>query len=255
MRAKRAGLKAAAGWASLLLMAACTNDNLLGNVTDKDSPQARLEAAQIALDNGDCQTAVDGFGELLLEFPGDLHLTMGLSAALVCRAGFEVNALVGVAGELAAGGAGVSNANVFKAVLDSAVTELNPVWQTDLNAAEALLAPYSADPDVAFNLGVIYMIETALIVANALDYLNGASQCPSCVIAPGDASAIFTALTAAVNNLNTAGLVTDTVTVTVQVILSDLDAVTSGSGVSCDDVNTYLIAQGIPIPGYVPGTC
>ena len=51
----------------------CADNNLFSSLADDDSRQAKLEEAQDALDSGDCQKALDLFGELLGHLIGVSH--------------------------------------------------------------------------------------------------------------------------------------------------------------------------------------
>ncbi len=213
----------------------CGGESLFENLGDDGSRQAKLEAAQLALDKGECQKAIDGFTELQTQEPTNVDLRQDLSAALMCDAGFNVAGFIKIAADFQANS--VTNGTLFKTISDQAVNLVGSNWQTDTTQAESLLTPYQSDPDVAFSLSVISTIKATLTILDLINYANGVVSCsPSCTITQQNADDIISALNSAYNSLTNAGLVNSDVAKTVNQIRTDI-------GVTAQDVANYLNQQ------------
>lgn len=254
-------------WISLVILVffGCGDENLLEDIAADNSSQAKQESAQAALDRGDCETAVRLYSELQSVDSEDVGLRMDLAAAHVCRAGFDVTTLVDISADF--GGGTLSQSQLFRTVADKAVTTLTDTWPQDINAAEVLLSDdptasplvaYRNNPDAGFNLAVIELIESVLIIADILNYVNGALDCAAstgssgfsnCQITAQDALDIVNALQGSSAVLTSLGIASD-VTDTVNTVISDMDADASGV-ISCPEIVQYLEAQQVSSPGEV----
>jgi hypothetical protein len=223
----------------------CGGESLFENLGDDSSRQAKLEAAQLALDEGECQKAIDGFTELQNADSTNVDLRQGLSAALMCRAGFNVAGFIKIAADFQANS--IANGALFKAISDQAVNLVASSWQADTNQAEGLLIPYQSDADVAFSLSVISTIKATLTVLDLINYANGVVNCsPSCTITQQDADDIISALNSAYSSLSSAGLVNSAEADAINQILTDLNNIsgTSTDTVTSQDIVDYLDQQG-----------
>lgn len=237
-------------------LVACGDNNLFSGLADENSTQAKMERAQIALDDGDCQTALTLFGELQADDPTSVARRLDLSAAHLCAAGFEVSSFLDVAAAFGAGT--VTGTTVFEAIADQAVATINASWPTDIGAAEGLLATtlspptaYNNDPDAAFNLAIVEVVRAAMTVADLLNYVNGIADCSAdpggvCEITDADAQAIATALANADTVLSDLG-VTSEVRDAINAALTELENTNADgnpSVVSCADLEQFLVDQG-----------
>lgn len=85
MRFEKMGFAAAAGVTALWLAGCGEHNNFLDSIADDDSIEAKIEEAQIALDRGDCQAAIEGFTEAFNDDPGSVANRLDLDAAYACR--------------------------------------------------------------------------------------------------------------------------------------------------------------------------
>lgn len=242
------------GWLGGALLA-CGDNNLFSGFADEDSTQAKLEKAQIALDDGDCQTALALFGELQSADSASVARRLDLSAAHLCAAGFDVSSFLDVAAAFGAGT--VTGATVFEAIADQAVGTVNVSWPTNIGAAEGLLATtlspptaYNNDPDAAFNLAIVEVVRAAMTVADLLNYVNGIADCSAgpgvCEITDADAQAIATALANADTVLSDLGVPSE-VRNAINAALTELENTNADgnpSVVSCADLEQFLVGQG-----------
>jgi hypothetical protein len=229
----------------------CGGESLFENVADDDSRQAKLEAAQLALDKGECQKAIDDFTALQNAEPTNVDLRQGLSAALMCDAGFNVAGFIKIAADF-------SNGDIFKRIADQAVNLVSLNWQADTTQAEGLLTPYQSDPDVAFSLSVISTIKATLTILDLINYASGIVGCTvssPCTITAADAAAIMSDLDSAYTSLSNAGLVGTDVANTVNQIRTDLNSMsgTLTDPVSSQDVVDYLYQQGFDTTNIIAG--
>lgn len=74
-------------------IAACGDENMLEDMADKDSDEAKLEDARIAIDEGEWQVAIDGL-ESEWESSGDPEIGADLAAAYMGLAGFDALSLL-----------------------------------------------------------------------------------------------------------------------------------------------------------------
>jgi hypothetical protein len=187
---------------------------------------------------------------------------MDLSAARMCNAGFSANTLASVAADFKAGA--VASGQLFNKIADRTIASLGTNWQTDVSNAKTLLAQdpsvhpptaYNNDPDAAFNLSVVVLIEGVLTVVDIMNFVNGAVDCvnnqglitTNCQIsAATDAVTIINGLQDASSVLTSLGLASSVVD-SVNTVLTDLKAVdgNSANAIACADIVTYLTNQGM----------
>lgn len=263
----RARWMVCAGAAAVLGVAlGCGDSNLLSGLADENSTQAKLETAQVALDTGDCQTALTLFGEIQAADATNVAHRLDLSAAHLCAAGFDAQAFIAVAA--AFGTSTVPSTTVFEEIADKAVDAINASWPTELAAAETLLAAdlaaapptaYNGDPDAAFNLAIVEAVKAVLTISDILNYVNGAVECTAtqgssaftnCQISAANVASIVDALEDANGVLLNLG-VTSEIRDTINTVLTDLNAVsgTTTDTVTCADLQTYLTSQGFNLTG------
>jgi hypothetical protein len=254
------------GWLGGALLA-CGDNNLFSGLADEDSTQAKQEKAQIALDDGDCQTALALFGELQTTDPSSVARRLDLSAAYLCAAGFDVSAFIDVAASFGAGT--VMDTDLFEAIADQTVTSTSATWPADLSEAETLLAddltsaPPTAfngnDPDAAFNLAIVQAVKAVLTVTDILNYVNGAVDCAAtqgsnaftnCQITAQNVTDIIDALEDASSLLNNLG-VSSEIEDAVGEMVTDLNNIdlNPNNAVTCADLQTYLSNQGFDLTG------
>lgn len=244
----------------------CGDSNLLSGLADENSTQAKLEKAQVALDTGDCQTALMLFGEIQAADATNVAHRLDLSAAHLCAAGFDAQAFIAVAA--AFGTSTVPSTQVFEEIANQAVTAINASWPTELAAAETLLAAdlaaapptaYNGDPDAAFNLAIVEAVKAVLTISDILNYVNGVVECAAtqgssaftdCEISAANVASIVDALEDANGVLLDLG-VTSEIRDAINTVLTDLNAVDGNAAdtVTCADLQTYLTSQGFNLTG------
>ena len=244
----------------------CGDSNLLSGLADENSTQAKLEKAQVALDTGDCQTALTLFGELQAADATSVARRLDLSAAHLCAAGFDAQAFIAVAA--AFGTSTVPSTQVFEKIANQAVTAINASWPTELAAAEALLAAnlaaapptaYNGDPDAAFNLAIVAAVKAIMTISDILNYVNGVVDCAAtqgssaftnCEISVANVASIVDALEDANGVLLNLGVPSE-IRDTINTVLTDLNAIsgTTTDAVTCADLRTYLGNQGFTVSG------
>jgi hypothetical protein len=242
----------------------CGDSNLLSGLADEDSAQAQLEQAQAALDVGDCQTALTLFTEMQTAEPARVDRRLDLSAAYLCRSGFEVSALVAVAADFGANV--VLSTQVFQKIADEAVTSINPLWPQDLDAAEALLSsnlganlptPFNNDADARFNLAIVEAVRVVLTLTDILNFFSGVVDCAAsqgstafanCQITAQNVLDIVNALQDADALLAQSGVSSELGDL-VNRVLTDLNAAggSSSDTVTCPDLTAYLSSQGFTV--------
>lgn len=263
---RRRAIVAAAAVLAIGTLIACGDNNLLSGLADENSTQAKLEKAQAALDDGQCQTALALYGQLQAADSASVARRLDLSAAYLCAAGFDVTAFIKVAAAFGAGT--VANTKVFETIANQAVSSMSATWPANLGDAELLLADdlsatpptvFNNDPDAAFNLAIVQTVKAVLTVTDILNYLNGMVDCAAtqgspnftdCQISAQNVADIANALKGASGLLNSLGLSSE-VTNTVDMVLADLNKVDGNpnNAVTCADLRTYLSTQGFDLTG------
>lgn len=158
------------------------HNNYFGSIADDKSTEAKVQEAQIALDHGDCQAAIDGFTAGYNHDPNDVKIRINLAAAYACRAGFNVPALIRVGADFIASGKTADQFDLFKAISDSAVDFVSASWDPDTIQAISYLtdptlaptggcnpAPFAYDPDAAFNEAIVSTIRAVMAVSSLQD--------------------------------------------------------------------------------------
>ncbi|MBI3810956.1 MAG: hypothetical protein HY283_01945 [Nitrospirae bacterium] len=162
----------------LLSLSGCgDHNNFLGGLADDHSLDAKLEEAQIALDKGDCQTAIDGFTAGFNDDPNNVGIRVNLAAAYTCRAGFNVTELIRVGAKFASSTQTADQFKLFKTIADAAVQLVSATWDADTTTAIGFLtdktlpptggcklAPFANNPDAAFNEAIIETIRAVMAV-------------------------------------------------------------------------------------------
>jgi len=237
----------------------CGGESLFENLGDDGSRQAKLEAAQLALDKGECQKAIDGFTEIHNAEPPNVNIRLDLSAAYMCRAGFNVAGFIKIAADFQANS--ISNGTLFKVISDRAVNLVAATWQADTTTAENKLTEisnYQTNPDVNFSLSVISTIKATLTILGLINYANGLVGCTStaqCTITASAATTIINNLNSAYTSLSNAGLATSAEARAVNQIRTSLNNMsgTSTDTVTAQDVVDYLNQQGFNTANVVAG--
>ena len=244
-----------------ILVAGCDNNNLFSELADDSSTQAKLEEAQNALDQGDCETAIAVFLELGAANSNDVALRIDLAAAYMCRAGFDVTAFISIAASSASGT--VTEGELFETIADQAVTSISASWPEDIDAAEALLEgdPTTSPPEIAFrndldagfNLAIVKLVEAVLLIVDILNYVDGVVDCAldqgsvdfgSCEITADNVIDLVNALQESSDTLANLNLPSDA-SDSIDTVLEDLNAVDGDSTnpIVCSDVEMYLEDQ------------
>jgi hypothetical protein len=162
------------------------HNNLFGSLADDSSIEAKIEEAQIALDKGDCQTAINGFTEAFNHDPNNIDTRVNLSAAYTCRAGFNVPSLIRVVADFTASGQTADQFNLFKAIADATVKHVSETWDPDTTQAVSYLtdpnlpvtggcdpAPFGYNPDAAFNQAIVSTVRAVMAVAKLQNAATG----------------------------------------------------------------------------------
>ncbi|GEM_PF-2644567 len=239
----------------------CGGENLFENLGDDGSRQAKLEAAQLALNKGECQTALNLFAEVYGSTPTNVTERIDLAAARVCRAGFSPITLMDVAADFKA--SSILSTQLFNAISDRTITSLDSEWQTHVSNAKSLLAQdstvhppvaYNNDPDAAFNLSIVVLVEGVLTVVDILNFVNGVVDCAAnqgaistnCQISTTNATNIVNGLQDSYSVLTSLGLASG-VTDSINTVLNGLREVDNvpGDAIICADIVLYLDSQGM----------
>ncbi|MBI3609106.1 MAG: hypothetical protein HY204_00175 [Nitrospirae bacterium] len=263
-------------WVILFLVTA-------GCAPDKNSTQAVLEEAQMALDKGDCQKAIDGFTEVFNRDPGDTGVRINLAAAYACRAGFNPTALIRVSADYASS-LNAAQFSLFKVVADNAAKLISSSWDPDTKSAisyltyppgqeppntataSCQLVPYGLSQDAAFNLTVVETVRAVMAVMAYTNYVAGTGASATSIdrLTPTDLDTIQAIMNEADTSLSCTGTFYPNQTIVapdVKNTLHDLNAgindVNCAPGASAldtchtdtltiQDVKNYLDQQGIP---------
>ncbi len=197
----------------LLLLAGCAEESLFEGIADDQSPQAKRERAQEALDKSDCQTAITLFTELQAEDPNNVGSRLDLSGAYLCQSGFSVQGFLKVASDFQSTQDTATSTDAKEAASDTLfkkiteqVSALIPdtvVWQANVCKSKELLGTLKDDgkpawpcssatktvngvvtadffkdnKDAGYLLSIINLADATLTVTDALNALNGVAQC------------------------------------------------------------------------------
>jgi len=172
MRIGRKTWPAVAGGIFLALSGCGDHNNFFGSIADDTSTDAKIEDAQIALDKGDCQAAIDGFTSAFNHDPANVGYRVNLAAAYTCRAGFNIPALIRIVADYISQGQSDSF-NLFAAIAESAVKLVSTTWPNDtsqailylrdpdsnlLTTTECSPPPFGNNSDAAFNEAIVQTI-------------------------------------------------------------------------------------------------
>jgi hypothetical protein len=230
---------AMAGLMALWFAGCGDNNNMLGGLADDSSIQAKTQDGQAALDQGDCQAAINNFTEVYDHDPNDVKARINISAAYACRAGFSATTLIRIAADFIASGQSVDQFNLFKAIADDVVPHASATWDADTAQALSYLtdlnlpptgscnpAPFAYDSNAAFHAAIIStarsvfalsqiqgatpdVIQINLItptvvmqIGNALSAADGGMVCANSLI--GGTAILDTDLAQAIHDLNLA---------------------------------------------------
>ncbi len=260
---------------SLFLLTGC-GESVLKSLENDQTLQAKQEAAQVALDQGDCQTAIDLFWELQTNDPENLNHRIDLSGAYLCQAGFSTKGFLKVASDfLSTQATGTkaeqeaAEARLFKRLIEngSGVIPDEMIWKSNLCKSKALLGTvtnpvwpcpsatengvpsfFHNNADAGFFLGIVNLADVTLTLADALN-----------TITANDLSSAIQALifaqqsTATVTGTKDQGLLR-----TINNIVAASD--TNGDGrLNNEEMLNYLVAQKLVDPSnpslVVPPNC
>jgi len=245
-----------------LFITGCGDNNLFSGLADDDSEEVMREDAQAALNSGDCETALILFSQLQAANQSDVPLRVDLSGALLCSAGIDMIGFLEVIADFGSGTIGGDQ--IFFAVASRSVGQLSSTWPEDFDNAKSLLAVDSSqhppaafqnDPEAAFRLAIIELLQSVLIVVDILNVINGSVECASmpigspqfldCQISLSDSDDAILALEDASSLTGDLGIIPDVANL-VDGVLTDIDAVDAAVGdpIVCDDLVSYLTVQG-----------
>lgn len=239
----------------------CGGENLFEGIAEDDSRQAKIEAAQIALDKEDCQTALNLFTEAYGSNPSGVKERIDLSAAYVCKAGFRPTALLDVAADFKA--SQITDTQLFNKIADKTIVSLDSTWDDDIGEAKELLAQdpntnppvaYNNNPDAGFNLSIVVFLEGVMTVVDILNFVDGIVDCPTvtdCQISDATANAIVTSIQNASSVLSSLGI-SSNVGDSVNEILTDIRAINldgDANTTNCAELIQYLDGQNFDVSG------
>jgi hypothetical protein len=224
---------------ALSFSAAIAGCNAFESQADKNSREARLETARIAMDDGDYATAVALLEALGTAYPGDGEVARALAAALAGRAGLDI---LGLAAQAAA-----SADNASLSAIDRFLKTL-PVPVTDANIADANRAidawsAIASTPNDFYSLALAQLTLGLLTLDRDLNP-SGTGVDPALIASMSDADLVtlYTSIDDALVNLGPgkAGLEADSdVLGELGRIKADIDA----RGANPDGIRAYLAAQ------------
>lgn len=227
----------------VLFGAALSGCNAFESMADKNSREARLEAARIAMDQGDYATAVGLLDALHASYPADADISRTRAAALAGRSGLDLMGLV-VQAAAAADNASLST-------IDQLIKTLpNPVDNAHIADARAAVDAWT---ELASTPNDYYSLALAQATLGLLtldkDLVNpGTGVIDPARIIPGslpdeDAVTLYASISGALGNLGPgkAGLAPDSdILKSVAEIKSGIDAL---SGTLAERVRAYLASQ------------
>ena len=185
MRIRQIGW-AAAAWMMIGLSGCGDHNNFFGSLADDNSIEAKIQEAQIALDNGDCQTAINGFTDAFNHDPSDVGIRVNLAAAYTCRAGFNIPALIRIVADFVSSNESADQFDLLKAIADATVDLVSATWDADTAQAVSLLTdqnlpvtggctpvPFAYNPDAAFNQAIISTVRAVMAVTSLQNAATG----------------------------------------------------------------------------------
>lgn len=150
----------------------CGDANIFEGVGDEDTKEAQIEAALIAMDDGDYQTAIDILTTLVQENPGDAQLLQYLGSAYSGSAGLDTLDMLEVIDALDATGES-GNIDMIGLVLGDANGQLTSAEVTtkleSINSAIATINMIATpNDDQTILLGVLSMTHLSLTMADLI---------------------------------------------------------------------------------------
>jgi hypothetical protein len=185
-------------------------DNAFESLGDKDSREAKLEEARIAMDSGDFTTAVALLVALNSEYPGDTEISRSLASAYSGKAGLSFFDLATQAQEAQDSGSSVDNTiGQLVSAFPHPVTDNNI---SDISTAITMLESISlasGDPNDYFALGLYYSAKAILLILKDTDRL-GNDGIPDTftplALSDADSQTVYGSIGSAILNFGKAGL-------------------------------------------------
>jgi hypothetical protein len=177
-------------------------DNTFQSLGEKDSREAKLEEARIAMDKGDFTTAVALLETLNVQNPADTEITRSLASALSGRAGLNFFDLVARAKE-ALDASGDHTIQQLVAAFPHPVTDNN---LSDISRAIVLggaIASSSGDANDFYSLALYYTAQTVLVILKETDLAPGdgvPDTFNASALSDADAQIVYVSLVNALTN-------------------------------------------------------
>jgi hypothetical protein len=156
----------------LLSLAGCGDSNILEGVGDKNSKEAQTEAALMAMDDGDYQTAIDLLTTLVQNHPGDAQLLQYLSSAYAGAAGLDTLNILEVIDTLDEAGqeGSIDMVGLTLGGADGALTSAQVAAKLENinNAIATLNLIQDPNTDQTIHLGVLSMAHLSLALADLI---------------------------------------------------------------------------------------
>jgi tetratricopeptide (TPR) repeat protein len=235
-------------WPFLLLLAlfaaALAGCNAFEGQADGNSREARLEAARIAMDRGDYETAVPLLQALDAAWPGDAEISRALASAYAGRAGLD---LLGLAAQAAAAADNASLSAIDRLMKTLPV----PATASRIADAERAVAAWNgllSTPNDYYSLALSQATLGLLTLAKAIDPAGTGvdpARIPS--ISDVDAVTLYASIADALANLGPgkAGLAPDSDLLEAFArIKAEIDAVSPAAGAAPADIRAWLSSQG-----------
>lgn len=233
-------------WVVLLTLLAVglSGCNAFESMSDKNSREARLEEARIAMDQGDYTTAVGLLDALHASYPADVEISRARASALAGRSGLD---LLGLAAQAAtaADNASINQINQLMKTLPNPVTDAHLAdAQSAIDAWKAIASTPNDFYSLALaqaTLGLLTLDKDLVNPATGLIDATASSRIFS--ISDTHAETLYASITDALVNLGPgkAGLATDSD------VLKSLGDIKSGidarSGTVAEKVRAYLSSQ------------
>ena len=224
-----------------LFAAALLGCNAFESQADKNSRDAKLEAARIAMDQGNYAVAVPELQALSETYPGDAEISRALASALAGRAGLD---LLGLAAQAAAAGdnASLSTINQLMKTLPSPVDNANIA---DAKAAVDAWTVIASTPNDYYSLSLAQVTLGLLTLTKDINPAGtgvNAALIPS--ISDNDAVTLYASVRDALVNLGPgkAGIASDSsVLKSLTKIKTGIDTTTGGA--TPTGIRNYLSAQ------------
>jgi len=178
-------------------------DNAFESLGDKDSREAKLEEARIAMDRGDFTTAVPLLETLNSQYPGDTEISRSLASAYSGRAGLNFFDLAMRAQDAQDAGSAQDNTiGQLVSAFPHPVTDNN---LSDISRAVAMMegvSTASGEPNDYFSLGLFYSAKAILLILKDTDLTGDGTPetFTSLALSDADAQAVYGSLDNAIMN-------------------------------------------------------